>query len=105
MIKKSIKAAVQNIAVFGDSDVFPFSFERHIFFDRPELVVKALEDLHNNFDRRLAQHPPDNLNTLAPVGYTGFRWATQLDPLWNAYYLSLVIEMGDAIEKARIPTS
>jgi len=100
---ESIKAAIKNIAVFGDTDIFPFSFEQHIFHDRPELVQSALEKLHRDFDTHLAENPPDNLNTLAPIGYTGFRWATQIDPLWNAYYLALVIEMGSAIEQARIP--
>lgn len=63
----------------------------------------ALEKLHAEFDAHLAQNPPDNINTLASVGYHGFRWATQIDPLWNAYYLALVIEIGADIEKARIP--
>ena len=104
-IAPSLKAAIQNIATFGDTDIFPFSFEQHIFHDRPDLLQKALEKLHADFDAELAKNPPDNINTLAPVGYTGFRWATQIDPLWNAYYLALVIEMGPAIEQARIPAS
>lgn len=104
-IAPSLKAAIQNIATFGDTDIFPFSFEQHIFHDRPDLLQKALEKLHADFDAELAKNPPDNINTLAPVGYTGFRWAAQIDPLWNAYYLALVIEMGPAIERARIPVS
>jgi hypothetical protein len=101
----SFKAAVKNIATYGDTDIFPFSFEQHIFHDQPELILGALEVIHSDFDAQLAQNPPDNINTLASVGYTGYRWAAQLDPLWNAYYLSLVIEMGPAIEAARIPVS
>ena len=104
-IAPSLRAAIQNIATFGDTDIFPFSFEQHIFHDRPDLLQKALEKLHADFDAELAKNPPDNINTLAPVGYTGFRWATQIDPLWNAYYHALVIEMGPAIEQARIPVS
>jgi len=104
-ISPSIKAAIQNIATFGDTDIFPFPFEQHIFHDKPELLQKALEKLHGEFAAELVKNPPDNINTLAPVGYTGFRWATQIDPLWNAYYLALVIEMGPAIEQARIPVS
>lgn len=104
-IAPSLKAAIQNIATFGDTDIFPFSFEQHIFHDRPDLLQKALEKLHADFDAELAKNPPDNINTLAPVGYTGFRWAAQIDPIWNAYYLALVIEMGPAIEQARIPVS
>ena len=104
-LSSSIKAAVKNIATYGDTDIFPFSFEQHIFHDRPDLIQKALEVIHANFEAQLAQNAPDNINTLAPVGYTGYRWASQLDPLWNAYYLSLVIEMGPDIEAARIPVS
>ena len=104
-MKKSINAAIQNIAEFGDTDIFPYSFERHIFRDKPDLLQKALEEIHKNLAEHLAEYEPDNVNTLAAVGYTGFRWATQIDPLWNAYYLALVIEMGDAIEKERIPVS
>ena len=102
-MKDSIASAIRNIAEFGDTDIFPYSFERHVFRDRPDLLQKALEALHKDFATHLAEFEPDNVNTLAPVGYTGFRWATQIDPLWNAYYLSLVLEMADAIEKERIP--
>jgi hypothetical protein len=104
-MKNSIKSAIQNIAAFGDTDIFPYTFEQHVFRDRPELFQKALEELHKDFETHLAQYSPDNINTLTPVGYTGFRWATQIDPAWNAYYLALVIEMGEVIEKARIPVN
>ena len=39
----SIKAAIKNIATFGDTDIFPFSFEQHIFHDEPLLIQNALE--------------------------------------------------------------
>jgi hypothetical protein len=77
-MKKSIKAALQNVAGFGDTDIFPYSFEQHVFHDKPELLQKALEGLHKEFDTHIAQYSPDNINTLAPVGYTGFRWRHRL---------------------------
>ena len=40
-MKKSIKAAIQNIAEFGDTDIFPYSFERYIFRDKPEVLQKG----------------------------------------------------------------
>ena|ERR1700733_4410718 len=52
-MRASIKAAVKNIAEFGDTDIFPYSFERHIFRDKPTLLEKALEDLHKNFNSHL----------------------------------------------------
>ena len=74
----SIEAAVNNIAAYGDTDIFPFSFEQHIFHDQPELIRGTLEDVHSDFESQLATNAPENINTLAPVGYTGYRWATQL---------------------------
>lgn len=102
-MNSSIKSAIQNIATFGDTDIFPYSLERHVFQDRPDLLQGALESLHKDFDQQLARNPPQNIETLAPVGYTSFRWATQIDPLWNAYYLALLIELGAEIERVRIP--
>ncbi len=46
--------------------------------------------------------PPDNVSSLAMVGYTAFRWVTQIDPLWNAYLLGLVLSLADKIEQARV---
>src|SRR5207302_5936539 len=34
---------------------------------------------------------------------TGFRWSTQLDPIWNLYVLAAVIALGRDIEAARLP--
>jgi hypothetical protein len=101
-IDRAIELAIQNIAKHGDTDVFPFPFETHIFFDNPVESKKILLDLHNNFDSYMAQSPPSTLETLTQVGYTGFRWATQIEPFWNAYYLALVISIAEKIEKARI---
>jgi len=39
---------------------------------------------------------------LSAVGYSGFRWATQIDPIWNAYFLGLVLSIAEQIEAARI---
>jgi hypothetical protein len=99
-----IERAVRNIAAFGDTDVFPFLFERHIFFDRPGESQELLRTIHNDFDAWLTNRPPTTHESLTQVGYTGFRWATQIEPWWNAYYLALVISLADAIEAARVPT-
>jgi hypothetical protein len=39
---------------------------------------------------------------LAVVGYNGFRQGTQIDPIWNAYLLALVVEAAPAIESKRV---
>jgi hypothetical protein len=95
--------AVDNVAAWGDTDVFPLPPENHVFFDRPDDVVALLDDLHANFQDWVNQDGPINESALAMVGYTAFRWVTQVDPLWNAYLLGLVLSIAPEIEEARIP--
>lgn len=102
-IEKAIERALKNIAKHGDTDIFPFPFETHIFQDSLEECKPILIDIHANLDKYLAQQTPSNLETLTQVGYTGFRWATQIEPFWNAYYLALVISIASQIEDARPP--
>jgi len=99
---KAIESALRNIAAFGDTDIFPFPFETHIFFDRLEDCRELLQKLHEEFDVFLASYPPHTIETLTQVGYTGFRWATQIEPFWNSYYLALLISIADQIESKRI---
>jgi len=99
----SIERALRNIAKFGDTDVFPFLFERHVFFDRPSECKDLLLEIHSDFQAWLSNQPPKIHQSLTQVGYTGFRWATQIEPFWNAYYLALVIHLADQIEATRIP--
>src|SRR4051812_8745420 len=100
---EAIERAIKNIATFGDTDIFPFLFERHVFFDRPAECKSLLLEFHNHFDTWIHDHPPTRHESLTQVGYTGFRWAAQIEPFWNAYYLALVIYLGDQIEAVRIP--
>jgi hypothetical protein len=102
-LKQAIRASLKNIAAHGDTDIFPFPFETHVFFDRLDDCCTLLTNLHEDFDNYLASYPPFTLVTLTQVGYTGFRWSTQIEPFWNAYYLALVISLADQIEVKRIP--
>jgi len=102
-IEKAIAASLLNISKHGDTDVFPFPFETLLFFDKPDKCKNLLLDLHQNFDSFIAKYPPATFETLTQVGYTGFRWATQIEPIWNAYYLALLISIADQIEEQRIP--
>ena len=94
--------SVRNIWKYGDTDIFPLPIENHIFYDNEDEIVALLEDIHNDFENKLAQHPPYFEGALTSVGYYGFRWGTQIDPFWNAYLLALVISIGEKIEQARI---
>jgi hypothetical protein len=101
-IKDGFATAVANIAFLGDTDVFPLPFENHVFHDRPDAACALLERIHVDFDGFMQRQPPNNESTLSLAGYTGFRWVTQIDAIWNAYLLGLVISIGDRIEAARI---
>jgi len=74
-----------------------------VLHDLPDRVVEILAKLDADVPRSLAEYPPMNVGALAPVGYTGFRWAMQIDPIWNVAYLSWVLSIADQIEAARIP--
>lgn len=103
MNDSDIKLALANISNFGDTDIFPFTIERHVFKDEESEIVKLIKEIDSNFRNKLNDDEPSNLNTCSPIGYTGYRWATQVDPIWNAYYLSLVISLAKDIEDHRIP--
>jgi hypothetical protein len=100
--RAAFERAVGNVAGRGDTDVFPFPIENHVLHDKQEDVVSLLEKISEDFQGFLDRIPVTSHSCLAPVGYAGYRWATQIDPLWNAYLLSLVISLAPAIEAVRI---
>lgn len=100
-----IRLSVANIARYGDTDVFPYPFETHIFHDSSEKVVELLKALDQDFDRWLAEYPPVYVKALSTAGYSGFRAPTQIDPFWNAYFLALTLALAPEIESARLPTT
>ena len=102
--KRSLHLAVRNIAQHGDTDVFPYPLENHWFYDEEDVVVGILDMLDQDFDNWLSSYPIVSARLLSGVGYAGFRAATQIDPLWNAYLLGLVIQIAPEIEAARIPS-
>ena len=101
--KQSIELAVCNIVDWGDTDVLPFPLENHWFHDEKDHVVSLLQKLDKKFDLWLSDYPVKFERCLSSVGHTGYRGVTQIDPIWNAYLLALVIEVGPKIEAARIP--
>lgn len=104
-MKQAFDLAISNVVSHGDTDIFPFPIENHVFFDRRGETASLLLDIDANFDKRFSSFPPAHESCLAPVGYSGFRWATQLDPLWNIYFLGCVVSVADLIEAARLPPS
>ncbi len=96
------KLAVLNIAMHGDTDIFPFPIENAMFFDNPDKICQLLKDIDSHFEQWLAKYPVECIRTCIPVGYTGYRWATMIDPLWNSYLLYLVIKIAEKLESTRV---
>ncbi|MBB6409768.1 RNA-directed DNA polymerase [Mesorhizobium sangaii] len=103
-MKKFFEAAIDNIYRYGDTDIFPFPIENRIIQDKKADVVKLLVDIYAEFDNFFVQNPPDDIRSLVAVHHSGFRWASQLDPIWNAFLLGCVLSIAEAIEASRLGT-
>lgn len=102
-IDQAIASAIRNIAEHGDTDIFVFPFENLVFKDMPSESAAIVKEFYAKPHDWIAAYPPQVMQCLTQVGYSGFRWAALIDPFWNAYYLSLVLSIADVIENVRIP--
>ncbi|MGJ3493561.1 RNA-directed DNA polymerase, partial [Piscirickettsia salmonis] len=91
-----------NLSNFGDTDIFPFPFETRMFPEVQDELINSLTETHNSLKKHLNDVPPENVSTCSTIGYTGYRWATQIDQYWNIYFLGLILFIGDKIESARL---
>jgi hypothetical protein len=101
-IKSAFKLAAKNVIKFGDTDIFPYPVETRMFGDIFISLGKSLIETHADFTNRLNDSAPVNISTCSTVGYTGYRWATQIDPYWNVYFLGLVLSLSKKIEESRV---
>jgi len=97
------RMAVRNIAEKGDTDIFPFPVERYLFQDRQKEILRILSDMDSNYESLIQASPIDCIKACVPHNYRGFRWATMIDPLWNAFFLGEVLKISSQIENMRIP--
>jgi hypothetical protein len=97
------RLALKNIIKYGDTDIFPFPYETRMFEDMEEEMLVSLDDTFANFEKRRDVAPPLNVSSCSTVGYTGYRWATQIDPYWNAFFLGIVLRLSQKIEEDRLP--
>ncbi len=96
-MRNNIELAVKNIYSYSDTDIFPHPVENLIFRDKTKEVCDLVQAYHDDFENSLSKTPPVNISCCAPLGYSGFRWVTQIDPLWNAYFLALTIDKATKI--------
>ena len=43
--KSAARLAIQNVNKHGDTDILPFPFEDHIFFDTPDKVIELITQI------------------------------------------------------------
>jgi hypothetical protein len=101
--RQAFEVALRNVTRRGDTDVLPYPIETQIFADKPRETLELLQRTDAKFDQFVRDHKPYYETSLYPVGFSGYRWVTQIDPLWNAYLLGLVTAAGRNIEAARVP--
>ena len=101
-MKDFFKAAIKNVYKHGDTDIIPFPIENRILHDEIDATAGLLENAYKRFDTQFAQLSPGDIRSPVPVHHVGFRWATQLDPFWNAYLLGCVLSIAEKIEDTRL---
>lgn len=99
---KNAKRAVQNVIDYGDTDVFPYPFENPLIRRDSDKFSELIFDISNNFETYFRSMPPQFESTLVPVGYQGYRWATQIDPFWNTYILATLMRHAGDLERSRV---
>ncbi|RCK46496.1 DNA polymerase [Thalassospira profundimaris] len=100
-LESAFALSLKNIVKFGDTDIFPFPYETRMFDDIFSDLLLSLDETHKKFDERINESPPVNISTCSSLGYNAYRWATQIDPYWNAYFLGVVLSVSNKIEHAR----
>jgi len=104
-LEQAIVAAINNIALNGDTDIFPVPDEAVALLSDRAALIRQVQALHDEFEKAALAAPPEVIRCLVPAGYLGQRIASQISPLWNVYYLALVIACATDIERIRAPVS
>jgi len=98
--KESISWAIKSLNKQYDTYVFPYPFEFIAITENEDDVIDYIRDI----DIYNAGIRPYR-NALTPKSVLGFRIATQLDPIDSIISHSILYEIYDEIETARIPKS
>ena len=98
------KLALKNISSYGDTDIFPYPIENALFYDMSNEAITIVDKMISQMDEiRSGLYPINRVSISVPVGYTGYRWTTFIDPWWNAALLSIVLSISEQIECYRKP--
>jgi hypothetical protein len=94
----SIERAINHIATFGDTDVFPHPVETAFLLEKGKEIAAELRVLDlETFE------PAQAIETIAPKSRWGFRIVHQLPLLETILYTAAAIEIGADIESMKRP--
>lgn len=102
-LEAAIEHAIDHLTAHADTDIFPAPLDGIALFRDRDASIAAVIEHHQQFDDRADLEPPTVIRSLVPAGYHGLRLGSQIPPIWNAYYLSLVIACAPEIERFRAP--
>jgi hypothetical protein len=102
-LEAAISRAVDHLAAYGDTDIFQSPLDGLALFRNREVAIASVTAHHHHFDALATLDPPEIIRSLVPSGYHSLRLGSQIPPIWNAYYLSLVIACAPDIERLRAP--
>ena len=94
----SLDWAIEHVAEYGDTDLFPRPFEIDLLSKHRKVTIEALKDLD------ITSHLwRPSRRFLVPKGGLSFRPIVQLDPIDSIILSALVHEIGGGIERRRVP--
>ncbi|WP_315806768.1 MULTISPECIES: RNA-directed DNA polymerase [unclassified Bradyrhizobium] len=96
--KASIERAIDHIAAFGDTDVFPHPIETAFLTEKRNEIAAELSVLDLD-----GFQPAQSIETIAPKSRWGFRIVHQLPLLETILYTAAAIEIGPDIENVKRP--
>ncbi|MFA8300202.1 MAG: hypothetical protein ACEPOV_08575 [Hyphomicrobiales bacterium] len=105
---KTIELAIDNVLSYGDTDVFPIPIDNIFFPEHRNDVIRIIKELDtkaHSFQSLLEyinNNKFESINTYKAVGYSAYRWVTQLNPYINILLLSYAIELANSLEHSRL---
>lgn len=98
--QKTIEWALEHLKKYNDTDIFHKPFELDAIHFGKDQFIKDLSS-RNILEYKTRPYR----RCLVPKQRYGFRLATQLDPIDTIFYLCLILEAGEKMEKARLASN
>lgn len=96
--QNSVQRAIDHLAAFGDTDLFPRLPEMRCFVEKANAIASDCAGLN------IGQYSPVGaIETLTPKSWLGFRIAHQLTASDSVLYLAALLDCAPQLEATRLP--